>query len=144
MPHKRMVNGTYIADFRHVIPKRLLIADETLKIKDKNQKKLTALSRFVPVWAKENWSVVAVMAEKNVATVVMLRYFNVAFSSAPRIGGNTFPIRTQKNMSNEHIESVMRTFFWNDSQHFCCIIDTPGDVRQNIVKELLTNDIIGT
>lgn len=47
-------------------------------------------------------------------------------------------------MSNEHIGSVMRTFFWNDSQHFCCIIDTPGDVRQNIVKELLTNDIIGT
>lgn len=105
MPYERMKNGTYIADFRHVIPKRLLIADETLKIKDKNQKKLTALSRFVPVWANENWSVVAVMAEKNVATVVMLRYFNVAFSSAPRIGGNTSPIRTWKNMSNtkEHI-----------------------------------------
>lgn len=46
--------------------------------------------------------------------------------------------------AKQYIGCAMRTFFWNDTQHFCCFIDAPGDVRQNIVKELLTNDIIGT
>ena len=78
----------YIDDFLHVIPRRLLIAEETLKTNDMNQKKLTMLPNGVCESGRENWRVVAVTLEKNVAIVVILMYRVVAlsFSSAKKVG----------------------------------------------------------
>ena len=64
----------YIACF-HVSPSRLLTAAPMLKTNDVNQKVLTALATVVSVFSKENCIVVAVTAEKNVATVLRLSRF---------------------------------------------------------------------
>ena len=42
-----MINGhlSYIDAFLHVMPNKLLIAEETLKTSDRNQKKFTIFSR---------------------------------------------------------------------------------------------------
>lgn len=61
----------YTLDFLQVIPKRLLIPDETLKTKDTNQKRFTKPPNVVFVFWKEYCNVVAVTLEKNVAIVVM-------------------------------------------------------------------------
>ena len=78
----------YIDDFLHVIPSRLLIADETLKTNDNSQKKLTTLPNDVFESGSENCRVVAVTLEKNVAMVVIFTYRVVAlsFSSARNVG----------------------------------------------------------
>jgi hypothetical protein len=58
----------YIACFQ-VSPSKLLTAAAMLKTRDANQNELTASLMCVPVKLKENWRVVAVTAEKKVATV---------------------------------------------------------------------------
>ena len=77
-------HDSYIDDFLHDIPSILLIAEETLKTNDMNQKKLTMLPNGVCESGRENWRVVAVTLEKKVAIVVILMYRVVAlsFSSA--------------------------------------------------------------
>ena len=67
----------YIACF-HVSPSRLLTAAPMLKTNDVNQKVLTALATVVSVFSKENCIVVAVTAEKNVATVLRFSKFWLA------------------------------------------------------------------
>ena len=62
---------TYIEDFRQVMPSRLLTPEETLKISDTNQKKLTASLDFEGGYDIDIWRVVAVTLEKNVAIVVI-------------------------------------------------------------------------
>lgn len=81
-------HDSYIDDFLHDIPNILLIAEETLKTNDRNQKKLTTLPNMVLEFGSENWSVVAVTLEKKVAMVVILTYRMVAlsFSSARKVG----------------------------------------------------------
>lgn len=68
---QRQKQMTYIDDFRHVIPNKLLTPEETLKTKERNQKRFTTPPRTESTCAYENWSVVAVTLEKNVAIVVM-------------------------------------------------------------------------
>lgn len=63
--------STYIEDFLHVIPNKLLTPEETLKTRERNQKRFTAELRVEPV-VMENWSVVAVTLEKKVAIAVIL------------------------------------------------------------------------
>ena len=63
---------TYIDDFRQVRPSKLLMPDETLKTRDKYQKRLTTLPIGVFELGRENWMVVAVTLEKKVAIVVIL------------------------------------------------------------------------
>lgn len=63
--------NTYIEDFLHVIPNKLLTPDETLNTRERNQKRFTAELRVEPV-VMENWSVVAVTLEKKVAIAVIL------------------------------------------------------------------------
>ena len=81
-------NGSYIDDLLHVMPSKLLIPDETLKINDRNQKKLTTLPNGVFESGSENCRVVAVTLEKKVAIVVILVYRVVAlsFSSESNVG----------------------------------------------------------
>ena len=62
----------YIACFQ-VNPRRLLTAAAMLKTIEANQKQLTESAILVLSSAKENCRVVAVTAEKNVATVERLR-----------------------------------------------------------------------
>lgn len=63
--------NTYIEDFLHVIPNKLLTPEETLNTRERNQKRFTAELRVEPV-EMENWSVVAVTLEKKVAIAVIL------------------------------------------------------------------------
>lgn len=63
--------NTYIEDFLHVIPNKLLTPEETLNTRERNQKRFTAELRVEPV-VMENWSVVAVTLEKKVAIAVIL------------------------------------------------------------------------
>ena len=81
-------HDSYIDDFLHDIPNILLIAEETLKTNDRNQKKLTTLPNMVSEFGSENCRVVAVTLEKKVAMVVILTYRMVAlsFSSARKVG----------------------------------------------------------
>lgn len=58
----------YIACF-HVRPSRLFTAAAMLKTREANQKQLTASDMVLRDKLKENCMVVAVTAEKNVATV---------------------------------------------------------------------------
>ena len=85
-----MINGhvSHIDDFLHVMPNKLLIAEETLKTSDRNQKKLTTLPSTVLESGSENWRVVAVTLEKKVAIVVIFTYRVAAlsFSSARKVG----------------------------------------------------------
>lgn len=62
----------YIACFQ-VSPSKLLTAAAMLKTREANQKLFTASLRGVPVESNENCKVVAVTAEKKVATVERLR-----------------------------------------------------------------------
>lgn len=76
------IRRTYMDDFRQVIPRRLLTPEATLKTSDTNQKRFTkSPSLDGTCWSTENWSVVAVTLEKNVAIVVRFRYRVVAFAS---------------------------------------------------------------
>ena len=70
------------------MPSRLLIPEETLKTSDRNQKKLTTLPNGVFESGSENWRVVAVTLEKNVAMVVIFTYrvVSLSFSSARNDG----------------------------------------------------------
>ena len=70
------------------MPNRLLIAEETLKTSDRNQKRLTTLPNGVFESGSENWRVVAVTLEKKVAIVVILTYrvVTLSFSSARNNG----------------------------------------------------------
>ena len=70
------------------MPNRLLIAEETLKTSDRNQKRLTTLPNGVFESGSENWRVVAVTLEKKVAIVVIFTYRVAAlsFSSARKVG----------------------------------------------------------
>lgn len=63
-----------------VIPKRLLIPEAILNARDNNQSRFTERPRPLAEFWTENCSVVAVMLEKNVAIVVMLKYRVVSFS----------------------------------------------------------------
>lgn len=58
-----------------------------LKTSDRNQNELTASDRGLPTSSNENWRVVAVTAEKKVATVVRLRRLFAACFCAKRIVG---------------------------------------------------------
>ena len=71
----------------HVNPKRLLTAAAMLNTIEVNQKALTAFSSGVPWVSKVYCKVVAVTAEKNVATVDKLRRLAAACSCANRIVG---------------------------------------------------------
>lgn len=60
----------YTVDFLHIMLSKLLMPEETLKTRERNQKRFTALLKRPVVCWYENWSVVAVILEKNVAMVV--------------------------------------------------------------------------
>lgn len=72
------------------MPSMLLTPEETLKTRDRNQKKFTSPRKAGSVFisAYVNCSVVAVTLEKNVAIVVMLTYriVSLSFSSARKVG----------------------------------------------------------
>ena len=76
----------YMACF-HVNPKRLLTAAAMLNTIEVNQKALTASSSGVPWVSKVYCKVVAVTAEKNVATVDKLRRLAAPCSCANRMVG---------------------------------------------------------
>ena len=57
----------------HVTPSRLLTAAPIENTSEMNQNPFTLLASKVSVWSKENCMVVAVTAEKKVATVDKLR-----------------------------------------------------------------------
>ena len=59
-----------------------LIPEATLKTRDANHSRFTAISEVVVVCWNENWSEVAVMLEKKVAIVVRVRYRVVTRSSS--------------------------------------------------------------
>lgn len=71
----------------HVKPSKLLTAAPMLKTSEVNQKPLTASARGVPVLSNENCIVVAVTAEKNVATVDRLSKLAAACFCANRMVG---------------------------------------------------------
>ena len=85
---------TYIDDFLHVIPSKLLTPDETLNTSDRNQKKFTTFSRSEGLSEIDICRVVAVTLEKNVAIVVIFTYRVVAlsFSSARNCGRATIQL----------------------------------------------------
>ena len=86
---------TYIEDFRQVMPSRLLTPEETLKISDTNQKKLTASLDSEGGYDIDIWRVVAVTLEKNVAIVVIwiCRVVSLSFSSARNVGSASGAVR---------------------------------------------------
>ena len=59
----------YMACFQ-VSPRRLFTADAILNTNEMNQNKLTASDSWFSTWSKENCNIVAVTAEKKVATVL--------------------------------------------------------------------------
>jgi hypothetical protein len=71
----------------HVKPRRLLTAAAMLNTIEVNQKALTASSRGVLWLSKVYCKVLAVTAEKNVATVVRLRRLAAPCSCAKRMVG---------------------------------------------------------
>ncbi len=71
----------------HVKPKRLLTAAAMLNTIEVNQKALTASSSGVPWLSKVYCNVVAVTAEKNVATVDKLSRLAAPCSCANRMVG---------------------------------------------------------
>ena len=97
---------TYILDFRHVIPSRLLTPDETLNTSDMNQNKFTTSHTELPAFMdRDVWRAVAVTLEKNVAIVVMLTYrvVDLSFSSARNIGSaEKSRIRLCSNTRRQH------------------------------------------
>ena len=62
----------------HVTPSRLLTAAPMLNTNEVNQNEFTAFANGLSVISKENCMVVAVTAEKNVATVLRLSRFWLA------------------------------------------------------------------
>lgn len=90
----------YIACF-HVKPRRLLTAAPMLKTRDVNQNPLTEFFRGVSCWSNENCIVVAVTAEKKVATVDRFRRLLAAWSCAKRMVGTPgiaiIPVNTDEN-----------------------------------------------
>ena len=87
IPHITQEDGThYIACF-HVRPNRLFTAAPMLNTRDVNQNEFTALASGVLVISNENCMVVAVTAEKKVATVLRLSRFWLACFCANRIVG---------------------------------------------------------
>lgn len=72
----------------HVRPsRRLFMAAPTLKTNDVNQKPFTLFASALSVWPYENCIVVAVTAEKNVATVVTFSKFAAAYFCDERMLG---------------------------------------------------------
>lgn len=71
----------------HVNPRREFTAAAMLNTRDPNQKQLTASGSGAPVLPYENCKVVAVTAEKNVATVERLSKFVAPCFWANRIMG---------------------------------------------------------
>jgi len=71
----------------HVKPRRLLTAAAILNTSDVNQKALTAFSSGVPWLSKVYCNVVAVTAEKNVATVDKFRRLAAPCSCTNRMVG---------------------------------------------------------
>ena len=67
--------GTYYIACFHVTPSKLFTAAPILNTNDVNQNELTAFCNGLAVMLNENCIVVAVTAEKNVATVLRLRRF---------------------------------------------------------------------
>ena len=80
------VNTYYIACF-HVTPSKLFTAAPILNTNEVNQNEFTASASGLPVMSNENCIVVAVTAEKKVATVLRLRRFWLACFCANRIVG---------------------------------------------------------
>ena len=76
----------YMACF-HVRPRRELTAAPMLNTSEVNQKPFTLFASRVSVWSNENCIVVAVTAEKNVATVDRLSKFAAACFCAKRMVG---------------------------------------------------------
>ena len=76
----------YIACF-HVTPSRLFTAAPILNTRDVNQNEFTAFAKEVSVISNENCMVVAVTAEKNVATVLRFNKFWLACFCANRMVG---------------------------------------------------------
>lgn len=70
--------GTHYMACFHVSPSKLLTAEAMLNTREQNQNALTPLLRALSVVWKENCSVVAVTAEKKVATVVRFRRLEAA------------------------------------------------------------------
>lgn len=71
----------------HVNPSRLLTAAPIENTSDVNQKPLTESANGFPVLSNENCNVVAVTAEKNVATVERFNRFAAACFCANRMVG---------------------------------------------------------
>ena len=78
---------TYTNDCLHAMANRLLTADAILVSSEQSHNVLTAIWRPVLLDIYENWIVVAVTPEKNVAIVVIMRYFEVMRSLAAIILG---------------------------------------------------------
>ena len=76
-----------------VTPNRLLTAAAILNTMELNQKEFTASAIGVRLRAKENCKVVAVTAEKKVATVDRLRRFAAPCFCANRIVGTPRNVR---------------------------------------------------
>lgn len=79
--------GTYYIACLHVSPSKLLTAAPTEKTSEVNQNPLTESDSGSPVLSKENCNVVAVTAEKNVATVERFNRLAAACFWANRIVG---------------------------------------------------------
>jgi hypothetical protein len=79
----------YMACF-HVSPSKLLTAAAMLNTSEENQKEFTASAKGLLVALYESWMVVAVTAEKNVATVVRFNRFVAPCFCAKRIVGTPF------------------------------------------------------
>ena len=80
---------TNMGDCLQDIPNKLLIAEATLKMSDKNQNALTALLIALSIRLKENCRVVVETLEKNAAIAVMLRYLETAACCASLTTGVT-------------------------------------------------------
>ena len=105
----------YIACF-HVSPSKLLTAAPMLKTNEVNQKVLTALATVVSVFSKENCIVVAVTAEKNVATVLRLSKFWLACFCAKRMVGtpNCTGLRLIRTVKIGMCNKWEQTYFYED------------------------------
>ena len=136
--HQNVTSNTHIDDFRHVIPSKLLIPEETLNTSDINQNKLTTFHKgeFGSIDI-EIWRVDAVTLEKNVAIVVILIYRVVApsFSSERNIGKTkhrclrlSSVLRNQCGLASfseilQFFCHITHSFFGATEQIFKCVFD---------------------
>ena len=87
MGRRRWSEATYYIACFHVTPSRLLTAAPILNTSEVNQNEFTAFSNALSCISNENCIVVAVTAEKKVATVLRLSRFWLACFWAKRIVG---------------------------------------------------------